>query len=294
MLHTDMTLRDDFPALRALLWKRKGSAVHAEIHGHSTMLLAAGLLPGQGAPLEALERALAREGFEAFTRHAGGMYGLVSFWGHDPRSPHALDAQVKKLKAIAGECDAAFSAELVRAPKEERLERHLAARGPLAGRQRLWARLPSAEAAARYARDLSGALTVAGRHVLLEEEHFGPRLGLLAHRQGGTALVLTSRRALVKGYFSRSNPDAGTPDVVPHLRPYLTLDDRLETETHGSSRTVEVNTLEPGRVLKAFVEVETLLGIDAWTRVEPDQPLAEALYRIRMDLEQEARPRKRT
>jgi len=47
---------------------------------------------------------------------------------------------------------------------------------------------------------------------------------------------------------------------------------------------VGVNTLEPGRVLKALVELETLLGLQVWVQVEPDNPLAEALHRIRQDL----------
>jgi hypothetical protein len=47
---------------------------------------------------------------------------------------------------------------------------------------------------------------------------------------------------------------------------------------------VVVNTLEPGRVLKALVELETLLGLQLWTDVQADNPLAEALHRIRQDL----------
>jgi hypothetical protein len=47
-------------------------------------------------------------------------------------------------------------------------------------------------------------------------------------------------------------------------------------------------------VLKAMVEVEALLGVRNWTSVGPDSPLAEALHRIRMDLEQQARLRRRT
>jgi hypothetical protein len=153
---------------------------------------------------------------------------------------------------------------------------------------RLWTWFKSAQAAAHCARDLSGALTVAGAYVLFEEDHFGPRLGLLAHRQGGTALVLTSKRVIVSGTFSHSEP--GPPDVVPLLRPYLTPDDRLEFNPPAKKWvTVEVNTLEPGRVLKALVELEALLGVPVWIRVQADNPFAEALHRIRRDLEADVR-----
>jgi hypothetical protein len=47
---------------------------------------------------------------------------------------------------------------------------------------------------------------------------------------------------------------------------------------------VDVNTQEPGRVLRALVELETLLGLQVWVRVQLDNPLAEALHRIWQDL----------
>jgi hypothetical protein len=52
----------------------------------------------------------------------------------------------------------------------------------------------------------------------------------------------------------------------------------------AQSVSIDIDTLEPGRVLKALIELETLLGVRAWIRVEPDNPLAEALHRIREDL----------
>ncbi|MDY7229775.1 radical SAM protein [Hyalangium rubrum] len=281
LLHTDMTLGDDFPSLRALLWKRKGRAVHSEIHGHDPLALAIGFGAKEGRALGELEQALSQEQFEPFVRHANQLYGLVSFGG-TPRGAESLEVRVERLKAIARECGAVVSAELVRVPEEQRLERHLASRVPKAGRERMWARFESAQAASRYARDLSGTFTVAGPHVLFEEDHFGPRLGFLAQRQGGTAQVLTSKRVLVTGSFSETQ--AGPPDIVPHLRPYLTPDDRLEVGQQARWISVEVNTLEPGRVLKALIELEALLGARAWVRVQPDNPLAEALHRIRRDL----------
>ena len=281
MLHTDPTLEDDFPALRALLWKRKGRAVSSVIHGHDQLVLAAGLGTRESGLLDKLEQALDAAQLGAFTRHANQLYGLVPFW-NSHRREGALDVQVEKLKAIAREGGAAVSAELVRKPEEPRLEQHLAFRGPQAGRLRLWARFDSAEAAARYARDLSGDVTVAGPHVLFEEDHFGPRLGFLAHRQGGTALVLTSKRVSVTASFGQKEP--GLPDLVPHLRPYLKSDDRLEVRGQSQWVSVAVNTLEPGRVLKALVELETLLGLQLWVEVQLDNPLAEALHRIRQDL----------
>jgi len=281
MLHTDSTLEDDFPSLRALLWKRKGRAVTSVIHGHDELMLAAGFGAEEGSSLDTLKQVLEREQLGPFVRHANQLYGLVPFRGY-ARGKESLEDRVEQLKAIAREGGAVLSAEMVRVPEEPRLERHLASRLPKAGRLRMWARFMLAEAAARYARDLSSEVTVAGPHVLFEEDHFGPRLGFLAHRQGGTALVLTSKRVIVSGIFSQ--PESGPPDIVPHLRPYLKPDDQLEVRQESQWLAVDVNTLEPGRVLRALVELETLLGLQVWVRVQPDNPLAEALHRIRQDL----------
>ncbi|HYI00003.1 radical SAM protein [Hyalangium sp.] len=288
MLHTDTALQDDFPSLRALLWKRKGHAVSSVIHGHEPLVLLTGFGLKEGGSLDELEYALARDELWPFVRHANQLYGLVTFWGN-ARGDKSLDTRVEKLKALARECGAFVSAEIVRKPEEPRLEQHLASRGPKAGRSRMWASFKSAEAASRYARDLSGTLTVAGRYVLFEEDHFGPRLGFLAHRQGGTAQVLTSRRVIVTGTFSQEKPEP--PDIVPYLRPYLTPNDRLEKDHRAGWSTVEVNTQEPGRVLKGLIELEVLLGVQAWIQVEPDDPLAEALHRIREDLKAATRRR---
>ncbi|QSQ18839.1 radical SAM protein [Pyxidicoccus parkwayensis] len=284
MLHTDMTLGDDFPSLRTLLWRRKGRAIHSEYHSHDEFRLAAGFRVKEGASLDALKQALEREALEGFVRHADQLYGLT------PNRGRGFDAATKKLKALAQEQDARLSVEMVRVPRELHLERDLAFRHPSAGRLRLWVRFSYPETAARYAKDLGGEVTVAGPHVLLEAGHFGPRLGFLAHRQGGTALVLTSKRVIVAGSFSKTDFDP--PDVVPHLRPYLKPDDRLETDSHAATLHVEVNTVEPGRVLKALVELEAMLGVrQAWIRVLPDNPLAEALHRMREDLEADTRQR---
>ncbi len=289
MLHTDSTLEDDFPSLRALLWKRRGRAVHSVIHGHSQHVLATGFGVREGSSLDELELALTeQEHFGPIARHANQLYGLVTFWGSNG-DEHSLDARGQQLKAIAREQGAVVSAELVQATRESRLERHLASRGPKAERQRMWAHFDSAEAAAAYARDLRGDFTVAGRHVLFEADHFGPRLGLLAHRQGGSALILTSRRMIVSGSFSEMK--SGPPDIAPLLRPYLTLDDQLEVDLQSQWVSVNVNTLEPGRVLKALVDLGTILGMQTWIQMQPDNPLAEALHRIRTDLEADLRRR---
>ena len=183
MLHTGMTLGDDFPSLRALLWKRKGREVHTVIHGHHQLELVTGFGVREGSSLGKLQHALEHEQLGPFTRSGNQLYGLVPF-RDGSGGEFSLGVRAEKLRAIAEEGGAVISAEIVDTPKERRIERHLASRGPKAGRLRLWARFDSAEAASRYARDLSGAVTVAGQHVLFEEDHFGPRLGLLAYRQG--------------------------------------------------------------------------------------------------------------
>lgn len=288
LLYTDTTLGDDFPALRTLLWKRKGRMVHAEVHGHGHLSLATVFGAKDAASLGALERVLEKEQPGSFFRHANQLHGLVDFCGI-PGEEESLDAEVAKLKALALANGAAVAAELVDVPRDLRLEQRLASRGQHTGRLRLWTLFKSPEAAARYAKDLSGDVTVAGPHVLLEEDHFGPRLGYLAQRQGGTALMLTSKRVIVRGHFSQ--PKRGPPDVIPHLRPYLTADDRVASTPGNDSLSVRVNTQEPGRVLKAFVELEALLGPRAWIRVNSDDPLAEALHRLREDVDQELRRR---
>ena len=279
MLYTDSTLADDFPSLRALLWKRKGHAVSCVIHGHDWHVIAAGFGAKEGTSLDALERTLEQAQLGPFTRHANQLYGLVPFAGY-PKSDESLEAEVAKLKAIALQAGADLAAELVQAPEGVQLERHLASRLPKAGQLRLWAQFGSAEAAAHYARDLSGEVTVAGKHIVIEGDRFGPRLGFLAQRQGGTAQVLTSRASSSAASHEKPEP----PDVVPLLRSSLKPDDRLETRPGSRWISVGVNTLEPGRVLKAMVELEPMLDLKAWISMRSDNPLAEALFRIRQDL----------
>ncbi|NMO13477.1 radical SAM protein [Pyxidicoccus fallax] len=277
LLHTQTTLGDDFPSLRKLLWKQKGWEVHSEVFSNHQLQLAFGFRAKEGASPGALEEALKRRESASFVRHGNQLYGLIYF------------RCAEQLKTLAREHGADLAAEVVRTQDDERLERLLAFRKPSAERPRLWARFPLPEYATRYARDLRGEVTVAGKHVLFEAGHFGPRLGYLAYRHAGSALVLTSQRVVVAGSFSKTGFQP--PEVVPHLRPYLKSDDRLETTEWGPSFEVAINTVEPGRVLKAFVDLEKLLGTDAWIRVLPDNPLAEALHRIREELEADARRR---
>ncbi|AKF85169.1 hypothetical protein MFUL124B02_10145 [Myxococcus fulvus 124B02] len=282
LMHTDMTLGDDFRALRTLVWKRKGRLVQTGIHVHSQVMLATVFGVKDAASLPALSRALDTAELGTFVRHANQLHGLVAFWGESGEED-ALDTVVNGLSEMAREHGAVLAAELVEMPREANLKQALASRHPRATRTRLWVLFDSAEAAARYARDLEGAVTVAGAHVLLEEGHFGPRLGYLAHRQGGRALLLTSQRVVVTGYFARKNP--GAADMVPRLRPYLSADDRLETVSWEKSLMIQVDTQAPGPVMKGFTELEVLLGMPIQVRLHPDNPLAEALHRLREEVE---------
>ncbi|MFP2929845.1 radical SAM protein [Pyxidicoccus sp. 3LG] len=283
MLHTGMTLGDDFPALRQLLWKRKGRSVFSEIHGHHNLVLATGFGAKEDASLKNVEVALAVGDIGRFVRHGPHLFGLVGFSGYY-RADDSLSKQLARLKALAQEHDVVVAAEMLREPKDVQLERHLAFRPVAPGPERLWANLGTEEEAARFARGLGGTFAVADSYVLVEADHIGPRLGRLAQRHGLWAEVLTSRRVTLVGTYWRK--DSGPLDVIPHLRPYLKPDDRVETES-GSSTVIRVDTLEPLRVLPALVEVGTLLDTQVRVGMHAENPLAEAFRRIRQELESE-------
>ncbi|MBJ6759762.1 radical SAM protein [Myxococcaceae bacterium JPH2] len=284
MFYTDMTLSDDFPSLRRLVWKRGGREVHSSVHGHSQTSLAVGFTAGSERALEALEVELASEDVGSFATDASAsvLFGVVPFSIATDHS-EALLPRVEWLKSLAERHDARLAAELVEAPDETLLPLRLAIQRQPEGPERLWLKFPSDDSATRFGRNLGGDFRVAGQHILIEAPHIGPRLGQLALKHGGTARLLTSLHIEIAAFFSNTKLEAA--EFTSRLRPYMKPEDQLTvTSVHAKHVTLAVNTLEPLRVLPALIELGPLLGEKPWVRLGAANPLAESLRRIRREL----------
>ncbi|MBU8895327.1 hypothetical protein DRW03_15110 [Corallococcus sp. H22C18031201] len=283
MLYTDMTLNDDFPSLRRLVWKRGGREVHSSIHGHGQTSLAVGFTASSERALEALEVQLAAEDVGDFATESSAsvLFGVVPFSIATDHS-EALLPRVEWLKALAERHDARLAAELVDAPDAALLPLRLAIQRQPEGPERLWLKFKGEDSATRFGKNLRGDFRVAGQHILVEAPHIGARLGQLALKHGGTARLLTSHRIEVAAFFWNTKRE--TAELTSLLRPYLKPEDQL-TATAGAKRvTLAVETLEPLRVLPALIELGTLVGEKPWVRLGAANPLAESLRRIRREL----------
>lgn len=191
MLHTDMTLEDDFPSLRALLWRRGGRAVYTAVHEHGPVELVAGMRFEDNKTLEAAEVALAVDDIAVLERRGLDLYGSVPLHGRGvrvgPRRLGFLNDRVTQLEAVAQEHGAALAAELAVVPEQAHWPRILAARPAKPGRERLWVSFRTEKEALSAAGSLDGRAVVGGRRVVVEAARIPPRYGFVAQRAGGTA-----------------------------------------------------------------------------------------------------------
>ncbi|MCP3143560.1 radical SAM protein [Pyxidicoccus xibeiensis] len=291
LIHTGMTVGDDFAALRHLLWKRGGRVVHSVINGRDGHMLAVGFGAKAESSLERVEAALAVEELGTFVRQGPHLFGLVDFRETGVTiNPLPTPRRVARLGDLAREHGAVLAAEMVKQLKEDdRFEQHLPFQPPSSSPERLWISFDKLESAERFARSLGGAFSVAGPDVLVEADHIGSRLGLIAQRHGGISKVLTSKRVTVLVTFGEA--DLEPAELASRLRPYLRPEDRVETSGSRRWSTLHVDTLEPLRVMPAVVERGKLLGMRTLVEVEAADPLMEALQRIRQELESELKRR---
>jgi hypothetical protein len=279
LLQTDMAVDDDFPALRALLWKRGGLAVYSGIHEHDRVALVTGMRFQEAGALEATEVGLDVEGGGEFRRRGLDLFGVA------PASAGDLGERIASLETAAAERGATFGAELVVVGESVELQRALAARRP-DGVERLWVRFDSVDEAARVRGAFDGEVAVAGRYAVLEGARLRPRAGARLHALGGTATWIEGERLeLHATFWSAANAkvdcDALAAELAPHLRPFADL---AGAEAQWSSVATRVTTSNPVVTLPALVDFGRARGLEVWIEAGAADRLAASIGRISDDL----------
>lgn len=292
MLHTYSAVEDDFPALRALLWKRGGRAIYTGIHEHDPIALVAGMRCEDQAALESVDGELEVAELPSFHRRGLDLFAVLPVRGLDAE---AADVRIAQLERIAKPYGASVAAELIAGDQTQDVPAALAAR-VRTGVERLWVQFRTRELAASFARMLGGKITQVGRFVLVEGERIGARLGQLASRHGGVATLIEGalvrivatywRNAERRGRASREplDPTEVTRALLPRLRPFL---DHDLTPSFGAQWMSVVGSVETGRprealgILNDFADSAQL---ERWFAVEPRDRVATAISRVERDL----------
>ncbi|WP_437736090.1 radical SAM protein [Sorangium sp. So ce1335] len=292
MLHTDMAVDDDFPSLRALLWKRGGRAVYSGVHEHDPVELVAGLRFEDAASLEAAEVALAVDDIAVLERRGLDLYGPVpvrhASLSSGAPDMGALHGTIAQLEAIAERHGATLAAELAPLPRDARWPELLAARPPRADRARLWASLPDAEKAASMADSLDGRAVIADRYLVATSSRIPPRYGFVIQRAGGNAEWMDGGPVRLSATFWRRS-EQNTACMAPAelkvaLRPCLTAEDELATDQGWIHPRATVITGEPGRALPALVAFARSHGLTMSLDAAPRDRIVAVIARLKDDL----------
>ncbi|MCB9569525.1 MAG: radical SAM protein [Myxococcales bacterium] len=298
MMHTDMTLADDFVPLRALLWRRGGRAIHGWLRSSCDLQMIAGLRPND-ARVDG--RALLEEaGVEPFGRHSDLSFGTAPIGGPEG-APHSLATRVAALREVAARHDAEVAAELIDWPGGAGLgARALARIGEAARRPEwLWVRFDDPARAQGFARDLAPDLrdppVVAGVHVLARFDRLSPRLGWLASRRGGAALLIQGPRLRIRARL-RSEATEGdlasaSGHLVAALRAFLPgVDATIETRTMSAYQGLTIDTSDPLAALGALESAARASGLILdHLQLTASDALAPALSRLADDLRRSPR-----
>jgi MoaA/NifB/PqqE/SkfB family radical SAM enzyme len=292
LLHTDMAVADDFPALRSLLWKRGGRAVYSGVHEHDPIFIAMGMGFPDSASLEAAEITLGVEDVGSYERHGLDLYGLARTHGaperRDRPTDGALADRIAQLEEIARRHGAVLAAEIVPAPGEPDLVRALSTRAPDPGSEQLWASFYQPEQAAAAAAHAGlGKTTVVGKHLLISMKEIPARTGFRVQQAGGTAELLPGGRTRLQVAFwrGRSFPvDIEVDEVKDGLRPYLAPGDDLHLERGWSGVKGSIDTDDLHRTMTAAADFARGRKLEFWLSAEPRDRLALVLDRLRSDL----------
>ncbi|WP_437691457.1 radical SAM protein [Sorangium sp. So ce176] len=292
MLHTDMAVGDDFPSLRALLWKRGGRAVYSGVHEHDPVELVAGLRFEDAASLEAADVALAVDDIAVLERRGLDLYGPVPIRGASPSAGTPdlgpLQGTISQLEAIAERHGAVLAAELAPLPGEPHWPEMLAARPPRDDRARLWASFPDAGTAATMADSLDGRAVIADRYLIATSSRIPARYGFRIQRAGGNAEWMDGGPVRLSATFWRRSQET-TACMAPEalkvaLRPYLTAEDELATDQEWIRPRATVITGEPGRVLPALIGFARSHGLEMWLDAAPRDRIVAVIARLKDDL----------
>jgi hypothetical protein len=283
LLHTDSTLADDFPSLRALLWKRGGRAVYNGIHEHGQMKMLVGL---RGPDVQAtLTAAGAAAITEPLVRHGADAFGLLPINGHHEGS---MIAQGRALQKLADDMGAVIAAELV-GDKGATLAKALPSLARPSEEGWLWVRFFNEQEAGAAAARLSpgeGLVATTNQCLLLRTGRVRSRLASRLQQHGGNVSFIGGPKVHVTCTFSSGYKDE-KPDL-DRTRALLRAELAAPFTMRSSfgNPVAEMTTDEPGPFLTAAVRVAAGLGPTCrlWPVVGPREVTAAALARVREDL----------
>ncbi|MBK7156294.1 MAG: radical SAM protein [Sandaracinaceae bacterium] len=291
LARTWMAVDDDFPSLRALLWKQGGRAVVSAVHEHDPVVLVAGLGFTDAASLEAAEVALAIDDVGHFARRGLSLLGTLA-----PHGPEDFTTQVETLERVAAAQRGVLAAELAVIPEASRvpLARAFSAR-PAAGPEYMLLRFYDAEHAAEFAAAADTRVAAAGRTVLAPVEGNGRHQALRASARGGVATVFPGPLVTFETtfYYPERERTVAAERLTQELRAELGSDGVASLRAHWRSAVGTVTTSEPFTVLpflQAFADARQLV---LWVDAHVERPLVEALARIDVDLASLLRERTR-
>ncbi|MBK8257723.1 MAG: radical SAM protein [Polyangiaceae bacterium] len=291
LLHTDMTLEDDFPSLRELVWKRGGKVVYSGVHEHSPVQLVTGLRFENTRSLRAMEAELAEQDIAVLERRGLDLYGSVRMApARDLIGPHGggtMEALVARLQSIALRHGAHFAAELMPLEDDIHWPTILAARPASPTKERLWARFPDEKKAEAAAQGVGERAVRAGRWIVVEATRVPPRWGYFIQRCGGTVEWMGAGRVELTAQFYRKpadGPELTIRDVGSALRAYLQPGDDLKMDLHWRVPRARVNTDEPARVLVSIVNCAASYGAETWVGAASHDRLVAVIDRLYTDL----------
>lgn len=278
--HTDMTLSDDFPSLRELVFRKGGLSVHDAIHEHGNVALLVGLRSSDPERTRAIaEKSLA----EPFLRHGDDVYGALPITG---AKDGTIDAYAPLLDALVHDTGSVRAGELVRAGKLVSTAAHIA-RAP-EGPTWLFARFrdEAAAAHARHAISEDEGFVAGGRtYLLFANARPRPRLaGRLSHAGASVTSFRGARVFVTASFYARGRESTLVPEVVRDAVRARTQAPFSFESAAWRSAVVRLETATPREMLEATEGAAVALGLWAYTDVRSCAPLAAAMRRVRDDL----------
>ena len=301
LLHTDSSLTDDFVPLRALLWRRGGRAVCNGVYGRSEVRLLAGVaLPNQTA-LRNGEALLREAGHEPLGAQGTTLFSSVRVAGPSG-CKYALDTRVGEVRNVATGLGGKVAGELV--DWEDAPAARMLRRRSQDAAEWLWVAFKDPAAAAALAHDLrreatgaaaefSAAPVVLGGHVLARFRRVGPRLGWMAARRGGVALLLQGTQLRIRFLFRDQQTEASSPSVDAAERFRTTLraflagqeTDMAVSRDKGYWTRGSILSRAPEAALSALEQAARVEKIElSWLRIEAAEPIARSISRISKEL----------
>jgi hypothetical protein len=274
--------------VRALLWKKGGTAMYVGVHEHGNVLLAFAFAAPTPRSLDAIEMAVHLPHRACATQRRG-----MTVVGVLQRS-ESLDADVAFLEALAAENDGHVALELVPLNgtlDDPSLGKALAARVNKDSGQHMFFRFGDDDGAAHFAKDVEGVVR-AGHFAVISGERVGPRLGYLAARYGGSAEWFVGEMqftaTLYKQQLGRKSVDDGHmhalgTSLLAQLRA-LSPSAASDALSGAHSSTMTVPATNPGALLTTAVAFAKQCDTTLYAHFESSSRVPRAVQRVHGDV----------